>query len=98
MCSASGPCPIGNTAAWSAVRVGLETYADKLLIDPYDIHPHLVSCWLKTIKDDVYMLDENGWQAEVIGADLRQLVSFLKGGRGRCKLVMTRYRQYHIPK
>jgi len=44
------------------------------------------------MKDDVYMLGENSWQAEVIGADLRQLVSFLKGGRGRCKLVITRNR------
>ncbi|MEO2022724.1 MAG: type I restriction endonuclease subunit M, partial [Pirellulaceae bacterium] len=40
-------------------------YAGKSLIDQYDVYQHLLSYWLETMKDDVYMLGENGWQAEV---------------------------------
>jgi type I restriction enzyme M protein len=43
----------------------LETYAGKSLIDQYDVYQHVLSYWLETMKDDVYMLGENGWQAEV---------------------------------
>lgn len=43
----------------------LTTYAGKPLIDQYDIYQHLLSYWLETMKDDVYMLVEDGWKAVV---------------------------------
>ncbi len=43
----------------------LKTYAGKPLIDQYDIYQHLLSYWLETMKDDVYMIVEDGWKAEV---------------------------------
>ncbi len=43
----------------------LKTYAGKPLIDQYDIYQHLLTYWLETMKDDVYMLVEDGWKAVV---------------------------------
>ena len=43
----------------------LKTYAGKPLIDQYDIYQHLLSYWLEAMKDDVYMIVEDGWKAEV---------------------------------
>ena len=43
----------------------LKTYSDRPLIDQYDIYQHLLTYWLETMKDDVYMIAEDGWQAVV---------------------------------
>lgn len=43
----------------------LKTYAGKPLIDKYDIYQHLLTYWLETMKDDVYMIVEDGWKAVV---------------------------------
>lgn len=43
----------------------LEQYKDKALIDRYDIYQHLMNYWNETMKDDVYMLIEDGWVARV---------------------------------
>lgn len=43
----------------------LKTYAGRQLIDQYDIYQHLLTYWLETMKDDVYMIAEDGWQAVV---------------------------------
>lgn len=43
----------------------LEHYEGKALIDPYDIYQHLMNYWNDTMKDDVYMIIEEGWEAKV---------------------------------
>ncbi len=41
----------------------LEAYMGKALIDPYTMYQHLMDYWNSTLKDDVYMLVEDGWRA-----------------------------------
>lgn len=41
----------------------LAAFADRILIDKYDIYQHLMTYWLETMKDDLYMIVENGWAA-----------------------------------
>lgn len=43
----------------------LDAYYEKALIDPYDIYQHLMNYWKETMKDDVYIIIEEGWQARV---------------------------------
>jgi type I restriction enzyme M protein len=43
----------------------LSAYYDKALVDPYDIYQHLMDYWKETMKDDVYIIIEDGWQAKV---------------------------------
>ena len=43
----------------------LKAFTGKNLIDKYDIYQHLMSYWLETMKDDTYMIVEDGWVAEV---------------------------------
>jgi type I restriction enzyme M protein len=42
----------------------LAHYADKPLIDPYDIYQHLMDYWAQTIQDDCYLIAADGWKAE----------------------------------
>ncbi len=50
----------------------LDTFSDSRLIDKYDAYQHLMDYWLETMRDDVYIVSENGWIAneELIPADL----------------------------
>lgn len=50
----------------------LDTFSDSRLIDKYDAYQHLMDYWLETMRDDVYIVSENGWIAneELILADL----------------------------
>jgi len=41
----------------------LKSFEGRTLIDKYDIYQYLMSYWLETMKDDVYMIVENGWTA-----------------------------------
>lgn len=41
----------------------LKEYEGKALIDRYAIYQHLMNYWNDTLKDDVYMLIEDGWIA-----------------------------------
>jgi type I restriction enzyme M protein len=41
----------------------LQEYEGKALIDRYDIYQHLMNYWNEVMKDDVYMLVEDGWVA-----------------------------------
>ncbi len=41
----------------------LDTFSDSKLIDKYDVYQHLMDYWLETMRDDVYMISENGWVA-----------------------------------
>lgn len=43
----------------------LNTYSNKPLISRYDVYQHLLDYWADTMKDDVYMLIEDGWKATV---------------------------------
>jgi type I restriction enzyme M protein len=42
----------------------LAHYADKPLIDPYDIYQHLMDYWARTMQDDCYLIAADGWKAE----------------------------------
>lgn len=50
----------------------LRLFEGKTLIDKYDVYQCLMTYWLETMKDDVYMIVENGWEAnsELIPAEL----------------------------
>ena len=39
-------------------------FSGKSLIDKYDIYQYLMTYWLEVMKDDVYMIVENGWIAD----------------------------------
>jgi type I restriction enzyme M protein len=41
----------------------LQAYEGRALIDRYDIYQHLMNYWNEVMKDDVYMLVEDGWVA-----------------------------------
>ncbi|NLM62862.1 MAG: type I restriction-modification system subunit M [Mollicutes bacterium] len=41
----------------------LKLFEERSLIDKYDMYQYLMSYWLETMKDDVYMIVENGWTA-----------------------------------
>ncbi|MBW4511951.1 MAG: type I restriction-modification system subunit M [Scytonematopsis contorta HA4267-MV1] len=43
----------------------LQAFAQKKLIDKYDVYQSLMTYWLETMKDDVYILVEDGWKAEL---------------------------------
>ncbi len=43
----------------------LERYGNKPLIGQYDIYQHLLDYWNETLKDDVYLIVEDGWVANV---------------------------------
>ena len=42
----------------------LAHYADKPLIDPYDVYQHLMDFWSDTMQDDCYLIASEGWKAE----------------------------------
>ena len=39
-------------------------YANKPLIDPYDVYQHLMDYWAETMQDDCYLIASDGWKAE----------------------------------
>lgn len=43
----------------------LERYANRPLMVRYDVYQHLLDYWNETMKDDVYLLVEEGWVATV---------------------------------
>ena len=43
----------------------LERYSDKPLMVRYDVYQHLLDYWNEILKDDVYLLIEDGWVATV---------------------------------
>ena len=42
----------------------LAHYANKPLIDPYDVYQHLMDFWAETMQDDCYLIATDGWKAE----------------------------------
>jgi type I restriction enzyme M protein len=43
----------------------LQAFTGKNLIDKYDVYQHLMTYWVESMKDDVYILVEDGWKAEL---------------------------------
>ena len=43
----------------------LQAFAVKSLIDKYDVYQHLMTYWVESMKDDVYILVEDSWKAEL---------------------------------
>ncbi len=43
----------------------LQAYKNKPLVDNYKIYQHLMDYWESTLKDDVYLVVEEGWKATV---------------------------------
>ena len=41
----------------------LDTFKPSALVDPYAIYQHLMSYWVETMQDDVYLLIDDGWKA-----------------------------------
>lgn len=50
----------------------LATFKPSALVDPYAIYQHLMTYWVETMQDDVYLLIDDGWKAspELIPEDL----------------------------
>lgn len=46
----------------------LRHYYNKALINPYDIYQHLMDYWNETLKDDSYLIWEDGWVATLTPA------------------------------
>jgi type I restriction enzyme M protein len=42
----------------------LAHYAEKPLIDRYDVYQHLMDYWAMTMQDDCYLIAADGWKAE----------------------------------
>lgn len=42
----------------------LAHYADKPLINQYDIYQHLMDYWTETMQDDCYLIADEGWNAK----------------------------------
>lgn len=63
----------------------LTHYTGKALIDPYDIYQHLLDYWTETLKDDVYMLVEDGWKATL--EPVRDSKGNPKKGEFDCELI-----------
>ncbi|MCK0507417.1 type I restriction-modification system subunit M [Aromatoleum anaerobium] len=42
----------------------LYAFADRPLLDPYDIYQHLMDYWAETMQDDCYLIAADGWQAQ----------------------------------
>ena len=40
----------------------LAVFANARLIDPYDMYQHLMTYWIETMHDDVYMISSDGWK------------------------------------
>ena len=67
----------------------LNLFSDYNLIDKYDIYQHLMNYWLDIMKDDVYMIVENGWKAE-LSFELDKNGK-IKPDKWECELIPKKY-------
>ena len=58
----------------------LAHYADKPLIDPYDVYQHLMDYWAEIMQDDCHLIASEGWKAET-----HRVIETDKKGRERDK-------------
>ena len=63
----------------------LDRYRGKALIDPYDIYQHLMNYWFDILRDDVYMIVEDGWTATL--EPVRNSKGKIKKGEFTCELI-----------
>jgi type I restriction enzyme M protein len=52
----------------------LDTFRQARLLDAYDVYQHIMSYWMTTMQDDVYMLAQDGWTAVVDGKPNTDLI------------------------
>lgn len=43
----------------------LQAFTGKSLIDKYDVYQHLMTYWVESMRDDAYILVEDGWKAQL---------------------------------
>ena len=43
----------------------LKEFSKLGLIDKYNIYQHLMTYWAKIMQDDVYLIAQSGWKAEI---------------------------------
>jgi len=58
----------------------LAKYADKPLVNRYEVYQHVMNYWAETLKDDVYLLIEDGWVAKT-----RRIIEKSKSGKEKDK-------------
>lgn len=63
----------------------LNLYAGKALVNRYSIYQHLRDYWSETMKDDLYMLVEDGWKAVL--EPVRDAKGKIRKGEFECDLV-----------
>lgn len=63
----------------------LRHYTGKALANKYDIYQHLLDYWASTMKDDVYMLVEDGWIATL--EPVRDSKGKIRKGEFDCDLI-----------
>jgi len=63
----------------------LAAYSNATLIDNYDIYQHLMDYWTDTMKDDFYMIIEDGWKATL--EPVRTSTGKIKKGQFECELI-----------
>lgn len=54
-----------KTFIHSISEIFLSEYRNKALINHYDIYQHLLDYWNEIMKDDTYLIIEDGWEAKV---------------------------------
>ncbi|MBE0535049.1 MAG: type I restriction-modification system subunit M [Phycisphaerae bacterium] len=72
----------------------LSAFTGRKLIDKYDVYQHLMTYWAEVMKDDVYMIVEDGWKAQTYL--VKDKNGKVKKGQWDCDLVpkylvITRY-------
>ena len=63
----------------------LDRYRRKALIDSYDIYQHLMNYWSATMRDDMYLIVEDGWTATL--EPVRNSKGTIKKGEFTCELI-----------
>ncbi|MEL6592472.1 MAG: N-6 DNA methylase, partial [Bacteroidota bacterium] len=67
----------------------LARYSNIALIDKYDVYQHLLDYWEQTMKDDIYILLEDGWKAEL--TQVKDKKGKPKKGEFECELIPEQY-------
>ncbi len=63
----------------------LKTYQNKALINPYDIYQHLMNYWNEILKDDTYLIVQDGWNANL--TPVKDSKGKIKKGEFVCELI-----------
>ncbi|NMG16921.1 type I restriction-modification system subunit M [Aromatoleum bremense] len=69
----------------------LYAFADRPLLDPYDIYQHLLDYWAETMQDDCYLIAADGWRAETYRVIETDKKGKQKDKGWACDLVPKRY-------